>query len=153
MLFLVRQPAGEPLVLATRPPEINITVYISGEVVAPGVYQLPSGSRVVDALEAAGGVLPGSNINYVNLAQVLFDADQVFIPKDSDEIEFQKVNINFASQSELESLPGIGSSVASQIIQYRIENGLFENIEEIQKVSGIGPATYEKIKNFITIGG
>ena len=153
--ILVRQPQGTPMLLATRPGESNITIYISGEVVTPGVYQLPFGSRITDAVTAAGGTLPDSDINIVNLAEILSDSDHVYIPKVSEfgDIGYMKININFATQAELETLPGIGRSVASQIIDYRITNGSFSSIEEIQKVTGIGPATYEKIRNFITVGG
>ena len=152
--ILARQPKGTPILLATRPGNSNITIYISGEVVNPGVYEIPFGSRITDAVDAAGGTLPGSDINLVNLAEILADSDHVYIPRVSNinDNENIRININFATQAELEALPGIGNSVASQIIEYRNKNGFFTSIEEIQKVSGIGPATYEKIQNYISVG-
>jgi competence protein ComEA len=152
--ILVRQPQGTPLVLATRSRENIITIYISGNVESPGVYELPVGSRINDAIEAAGGILADSNIDLLNLAQVLSDSDHVYIPAAAAvrNLEISQININYGTQEQLETLAGIGSTLAQQIIEYRTENGLFTTIEEIQKVPGIGPSTFEKIKNHITVG-
>ena len=153
--ILVRQPSGTPVILSTRSAMSEITVYISGEVVSPGVYKFPSNSRINDAINAAGGTLPSADIDHLNLAGVLSDSDHVFVPSIPliGELVISKININYATQAQLETLPGIGAAVAKSIIDYRIEVGLFSEIEEIQKVPGIGPATFEDIKNYITVGG
>lgn len=146
-------------------------VHITGAVSNPGVYDLPLDSRVQDAIFAAGGFADDAQIDGVNLAAKLQDGDQVQIPtqrtsalpetgsessqnsgeQSSGTSTFSIVNINTASQAELETLPGIGPVTAEKIIEYRQTRGGFPRIEEIQKVSGIGPATFEKIKDQITV--
>ena len=152
--ILVSKPQGTPLLLATRSNDNEITIYISGKVVSPGVYELPIGSRITDAIVAAGGIMPDSNIELINLADILSDSDHVYIPAISEveNLGLTKVNINYATREQLETLAGIGGTIAQQIIEYRTENHLFTTIEEIQKVPGIGPSTFEKIKNHITVG-
>lgn len=150
-----------------------IIVHIAGAVKSPGVVRLKQGSRMEDAIEMAGGLTEDSDISNVNLAYVLDDGVKIVIPEkgsnqevneiinsdigenvilESDskrEVKTSLVNINKASQSELESLSGVGSSLASKIIEYRNSNGKFSNIEDIKKVSGIGDSKYEAIKDFI----
>lgn len=170
----------------------KIYVYITGEVNNPGVVLLNSGSRIVDAIEAAGGVTNKANISKVNLVYVLQDGMKVNIPNNTDlknnenfeyitmssgdekndantgnssttitsensssnnesAFKISIVNINTATQTELETLPGIGPSLALRIVNYRKENGKFSSIEDIKNVSGIGEAKYEDIKNYIKI--
>ena len=152
--FLIRQPQGTPLILSTRAPISTVTIYVSGQVESPGVYELPFGSRVSDAIEAAGGPTTDADLSYLNLALLLSDTEHIYVPSavESRSAEFEIININYATQEQLESLSGIGSTIAQQIIEYRTEHGLFSTIEEIQKVPGIGPSTFEKIKNHITVG-
>lgn len=148
------QPRGNPITLATMSTDQTISIYISGDVVNPGVYRLPQGSRIQDAVNSAGGFLSSADVNFVNLATLLIDSSQINIPSlSSVENTFVgKININTATEEELEILPGIGPTAAKNIIKYRMENGVFMGIEDIQKVAGIGPVTYEKIKFLITIG-
>ena len=141
-----------------------IQVYVSGAVLQPDVYAVESGAIVRDALAAAGGPAPDADLNTVNLARTLHEGDQVYVPRmgeapppavSSDDSQPSAptgpININTASQTELETLPGIGPAIASRIIAYRESNGPFPTIEAIQNVSGIGPATFENIKALIAV--
>lgn len=162
-------------------PSITIKVDISGAVQNSGVYELSAGSRVEDALAAAGGLSDTADGDWVsknlNLATKLSDGDKLYIPRlgeistsSADEptsslvppsvgqvsgsasSNCSRVNINAASAATLdECLPGIGPSYAQRIVDYREAHGGFKSIEEIQEVSGIGPKTFEKIKDQITV--
>ena len=155
--------------------ENNKTViYIIGAVKNEGIYELDENSRIADAIEKAGGLNEDANIQDINLAYIVEDGMKIYIPKKSEksnEIQNntneyivkengnakssknnnEKVNINTATQAELETLPGIGPSIAVKIINYRKENGKFAKIEDIKKVSGIGENKYSKIKELIKI--
>lgn len=136
-----------------------------------GVVTLFAGSRISDAISACGGTTELADISKVNLAYELKDGQKIYIPSifDSENITYIQndagnnilisdtsnenflVNINTATQSELESLPGIGSSTAIKIIDYRTKNGLFKNIEDIMNVSGIGQSKFNNIKDYICV--
>ncbi len=154
--------------------EINmIIVHITGAINKQGIVELKQGSRIADAIEKAGGSLETADLDKVNLAYVLEDGQKVYIPKIGDEIEVfeyitegsgnnviiddedkrddTQININKASQTELELLPGIGPSIALKIIEYREENGKFDNIEDIRNVTGIGDSKYNNIKDKICV--
>lgn len=168
-LFLVsRGPSGEPVALQPAPTDSPLVVHVIGAVPRPGVYELPKGSRVRDAIQAAGGLLADAAASSVNLAAPVSDGQQLDIPfgdgasiessSEGDEssatqpaIEGDLVNINEASLEELDSLPGIGPTTAQKIIDYRTANGPFQTIEDIMNVSGIGPATFEELKDLITV--
>jgi len=135
-------------------------VYVSGAVGQPGVYSLPTNSRIKDAIEVAGGLLPEADSSGINLAALLKDGQRINIPilggtQDPDETSAATlnhlVNINTATLAELENLPNIGPVLAQAIITFRDENGHFETIEEIQKVPKIGQAIFETIKDLITV--
>ena len=162
-----RNPSGEAVTLRPAPTERPVIVYIAGAVPRPGVYALPEGSRVQDAIAAAGGFLAEAQRTEINLAAFLIDGEKLDIPfaeggsavlptpventglpSSSTEL----ININTASSAELESLPGIGPTTAQKIIEYREQNGVFVSIEDIINVSGIGPGLYERIKDLITVG-
>ena len=158
----------------------KIYVYVTGEVKVRGVVILDEGSRISDAIEASGGITENADISKINLVYVLSDGMKVTIPNknqveedtnfnyviteagenETTEISKQKnsltskpnakININTASQTELETLPGVGPSIALSIINYRKENGKFNNIEDVQNVSGIGESKFNKIKEYIT---
>lgn len=166
----VEQAAPSSGATATR----EILVHVAGAVEKPGVYHLPAGSRVQDAVKTAGA-LPDANLDALNLAAPVSDGQKIVVPSKQAGLgqgvpaplsqpsanPFQKpgtasgntplVNINTASQKELESLPGIGPSLAQRIIQYRQEKGLFKTPEDIKNVSGIGEKKYEQIKDYITV--
>lgn len=157
----------------------KIIIYITGAVRNEGVYELKENSRIADIIEEAGGLTEEANINNINLAYILQDGMKVYIPKkgenvneindntniyvsrdesvtkNSENIESNsntdKININTATQKELETLPGIGEATALKIINYRNKNGKFSCIEDIKKVSGIGDSKYSKIKDLIKV--
>jgi competence protein ComEA len=162
-----RNPRGQAVTLRPVPTEKPIVVHVTGAVPRPGVYALAQGSRVQDAISAAGGFLADAEKGGINLARALEDGEQLDIPyaqgaspvigTESPVLteppsSAELININTASQSELETLPGIGPSTAQKIIQYREQNGPFVSTENIVNVPGIGPGTYERIKNLITVG-
>ncbi len=140
----------------------NITVYITGEVNRPDVYELPEGSIVKDAIKKAGGVTKNADLIAINLARKITDGEEIIVPKQGSKVpegtastnseENGKININTASLSTLEKLPGIGEVKANAIIKYREEHNGFKTIHEITRVSGIGEKTFEKIKDLITVG-
>ena len=154
-----------------------VIIHITGSVKNPGIVKLKEGSRIEDAIESAGGLTENADITKVNLAYVVEDGTKIKIPSASEEdigdediidsksgdniiIEEnavpsnnspQTININKATEKEFETLPGIGPSLASKIIEYRNQNGKFESIEDIKNVNGIGDNKYEKINDLITV--
>ncbi len=174
-VLMTSQP--EPVHITINPPEPTstpaptampepIVIYVTGAVAQPELMvTLPYGSRVEDALEAAGGVLDDANLQQVNLAGILHDGDQVHVPVygagETYEAEMSVdalatpsggpvVYINTATLEELETLPGVGPVMAQNIIEYREENGAFTNLEDLDNVNGIGPATLESLSEFIS---
>ena len=142
----------------------TIKVYITGQVRCPGVIEIEEGSRLIDAIELAGGMLDEADRDRINLALKVQDEGMYRIPKIGEEIEEgstqeiatmpgnqAKVNINRASAEELQTLHGIGPAKAKAIIEYREDQGLFKDIEDIKKVSGIGEKTFEQIQDSITV--
>lgn len=137
-----------------------VYVHVCGCVVNPGVYELSEGSRVFEAIEAAGGFTEEAAEDSLNLAAVLSDGDQIRIP-DKEEAEEMAlapsvsdgmVNINTAGLSELMTLPGVGESRAQTILSYRETNGPFEAPEDLMKIPGIKSAVFEKMKSKVTTG-
>ena len=149
-----------------------MAIHVTGEVNNPGVVKLKEGSRMEDLIKAAGGLTENADLSNVNLAFVVEDGMKVRIPSINDEDENfitkengkgvivseevesnleDKININTASEIELEELPGIGASIASRIIEYRNKNGKFKNVEDIKNVAGIGESKFDKIKDLIKV--
>lgn len=153
----------------------SIFVYVCGAVEKPGVYELPYGSRIVDAVEASGGFLDTADKTYVNLAALLDDGVKLLIPTIQETCEFDSlqiesfdkgnssfsgssdnnssglININLATKEELTTLPGIGNATAEKIVSYRQSHGSFQSIEDIMNVSGIKDKLFSKIKDHITV--
>jgi len=165
-----RRPQPEPIEIVDPTAASTLTptpiqVHVTGAVCRPGVYALPSGSRLLQAVEAAGGLADNAAQESINLAAYVRDGQQVYIPAQGDPPQAgsaspntapdadanRLVNINTASAEELESLPGIGSTYAERIIAYRQEHGPFTDPAQIMEVKGIGPARYEEIKSLITV--
>jgi len=149
-VLLYRQcalPQSAEIVISPPSPEIH--VYVEGEVVSPGVYTLEDGDRVVDAIEAAGGFTPDADQGTLNLAAPLRDGDHVYAYKIGDIP--QKIDLNTAEAWLLQALPGIGEILAQRIIDYRNENGPFQQIEALREVEGIGPAKFEELRDKITV--
>lgn len=147
--------------------EQAICIYVCGAVENPGVYELQPDARLYQAIEAAGGMLDMAAFSYLNQAELLADGQKVYVPTEEEmqaraELPEETaeaagsaaaglVNINTASKEELMILPGIGESKASNIVAYRENNGSFKKIEDIKNISGIGEATFEKLKALICI--
>lgn len=153
----------------------EICIHIIGEVKIQGIVILNDGDRIIDAIEKAGGATEYADLEKVNLAFKLSDGQKVCIPnindkneefvfvydssgenvitdnKDVDNNKNSKVNINTATQTELETLTGIGPSIAAKIIQYRKENGKFNSIDELKNVSGIGDSKFDDIRNEVVV--
>ena len=166
----------------------KIIVHVTGAVNKEGIVELEEGSRIIDAIEMAGGAKEDANLSKINLAYQLEDGQKLYVPNinDKEEIEYiteevaknnivnndgivtdekennknktniesekkVMVNINKATQAELENLPGIGPAIATRIIEYRNENGKFSSIDDIKNVKGIGDAKYDKIKDSIEV--
>jgi competence protein ComEA len=162
---VARNPSGEAVILRPVPTEKPLIVYITGAVPRAGVYALPQGARVQDAISAAGGFLAEAEKSQINLAALLEDGEKLDIPyvegaspiiatpgETVVAVTTDLINLNTASAAELEALPGIGPTTAQKIVDYREQNGPFINAEDIINVSGIGPGTYERIKDLITVG-
>lgn len=134
----------------------DICVYVCGAVEQEGVYSLPAGSRIYEAIEMAGGFREDAAKAEVNQAEVLQDEERVYVPTFAEVLSEEeqadgKVNLNKATKEELMTLPGVGASRAESIIQYRNENGGFKSIEEIMLISGIKEGLFEKIKDLIKV--
>lgn len=171
---VVSQLAGVEVGLASTLPPPMITVHIAGAVKNPGVYKLRFGARINDGVIAAGGATNAANVDVVNLATVLNDGEQIYVPKrgekphvivsrpqvggSADSVGGSSsgvagtsgagsalINLNLASAIELEQLPGVGPTTAKAIIAYREKNGAFARVEDLLKVSGIGPAKLREI--------
>lgn len=156
-----RSPRGHAVELLPPPTPAPLVVDVAGAVPRPGVYELPPGSRVKDAVQAAGGFLAEADRSAVNLAAPLEDGQKLQIPflpgaqaagVPPTPEPAQLININTATLEELMTLPGIGPTLAQRIIDYRETYGDFYFIEDIMNVSGIGPATFENIKDLIITG-
>lgn len=142
-----------------------ITVDVKGAVKSPGIYGLPVGSRVNDAVQKAGGLTEQADSKSLNLAQKVSDEALVYVPTKGEETASQqagsgttsstskdkKVNINKASLEELKQVKGLGGKRAQDIIDHREANGKFKSVDELKKVSGIGAKTIEKLKDYVTV--
>lgn len=153
----------------------NIVIYITGAVKKEGVFKLAENSRIADAIDIAGGLEEGADIKNINLALILEDGTKIYIPKEGEKMQnnmeenntdsnennnneknkaqskSKKININKATQSELETIPGIGPSTALKIIEYRKNKGNFKKIEDIKNIKGIGENKYIKMKDYIIV--
>ncbi len=152
-----------------EPQETKIWVHVCGAVNREGVYELPEGSRVFEAVRMAGGCTAEADTSYCNQAAVLSDAQKVYIPTKEESAAMGsampgsgetfpqaadapggRININTADAALLTKIPGIGESKAKSIIAYRDEHGPFRSAEDLMKVSGIAAASFEKMKDYIT---
>ncbi len=153
-----------PLVAATR--GAPLVVDVAGRVRRPGIVELPAGSRVVDAIHAAGGARRGVNTTSLNLARQLLDGEQIVVGLRVPAVDLVPspgisgavtpvavvpIDLNAASQEELETLPGIGPVTAASILAWRTENGAFTSVDELLEVSGIGDVTLADIEDYVHV--
>ena len=144
-------------------PGVVMLVDVAGWVRRPGVYEFAGGARVIDAIEAAGGARPGAQLESLNLAAPLVDGTQILVVRQGQEapapvggsgggaVAGGLVNVNTASATELEALPGIGEVIAQAIVDHRTENGPFTTVDQLLDVTGIGDATLEDIRELVTV--
>lgn len=188
LLWLVLRPSPTPveslLPVATFPPtsstapQSRLTVHVAGAVQSPGVYSLPPRSRVVDALAAAGGPLKKADLERINLAQILVDTEQVYIPalvsrapaptiaprhRPTTTIASPSsgstgmtptnglVDLNTATAGQLDGLPGVGPATAKAILDYRQSKGSFSKVEDLMNVAGIGASKFAALKDLVTV--
>jgi competence protein ComEA len=151
---------------ASASPAVLI-VDVAGWVRKPGVYEFADGDRVIDAIDAAGGPRPGADLASLNLAAPLGDGTQILVAKEgaapvgADGTPLPSgegatgggtlVNVNTASATDLEELPGVGEVIAAAIVDYRTQNGPFTSVDQLEDVSGIGPSTLENIRDLVTV--
>jgi competence protein ComEA len=169
---VVAEPA--PVVTGAVPPEQatqsaaggEVVVAVAGKVRKPGLVRLPEGARVADALTAAGGVLPGTDIALLNLARKVTDGELILVgvtappgsagdapPGGSNggAAAGGKVNLNTATLAQLDSLPGVGPVLAQRILDHREKNGPFRTVSDLRQVDGIGDTRYEQLKDLVTV--
>ena len=158
---VVSQVAG--LTGSPSPSPASIIVDVAGWVRHPGVYEFASGDRVIDAVNRAGGARSGADLTSLNLAAPLADGTQIVVPRPGATTPGSAasdtgtaggttlININTASETDLEALPGVGPVTAAAIIDYRTQNGPFSAVDDLIDVSGIGPSTLEQIRPFATV--
>jgi competence protein ComEA len=156
----IAQETPKPL-LSLSPVKQTILVHVAGKVKKPDVYPLLQGSRVADAIKAAGGAKKGVDLSDINLARILIDGEQIYVgyvaavdrstPKNSVKKYTGIININRATKAEFDSLVGIGPVIAGKIVTYRNQNGSFMAIDDLLKVSGIGAKTLERIRPRLTL--
>ena len=150
---------SKPKVLDTKEQKKIIIIDVKGAVFKEGVYEMKEGDRVKEAVEKAGGLLPDADVKKVNLAQMVQDQMLLYVPNKNEPVQegatFSKsegkVQINTASKEQLEKITGIGSRKAESILKYREEHGLFQKIEDLLEIDGIGAKSLEKIKDQIII--
>jgi competence protein ComEA len=165
-LFLIRTSSPSEAIVAPLTVDValpEITIDMQGEVVNPGVYRLPTGSRVFEAIKAAGGVTPHADSSDLNQARLLSDGEQIYLFAKSPQSAGKKasakvkpkgstlVSLNRATTKEFEALDGIGPVLASRIVAYRKANGSFASIEDLLKVPGIGAGTLSKFKSKLRV--
>lgn len=139
-------PAGR----SSLEPMVMLVVHVAGDVHQPGVVSLPIGSRVVDAINAAGGVLAGADTTTVNLARLVEDGEQILVGKVLSQGP-DRIDLNTSSADELDRLPGIGPVIAQRIIDWRQEHGRFRSVDDLKDVSGVGAATFASIRKLVVV--
>jgi competence protein ComEA len=135
-----------------------LVVAVAGKVRRPGVVRLPGGSRVADAVAAAGGALPGADLTLVNLARKVVDGEQIVIgvpapaapPGGGPQAAGGLVNLNTATLAQFDALPGVGPVLAQRLVEYRTANGGFRSVDQLREVDGIGESRFQRLKDLVT---
>lgn len=128
----------------------SVTVHVAGAVQAPGLYELDAGARVAEAIEAAGGAINPADLDLLNLARPLRDGERVAVGQDEGHSS-GLINLNTASESELVALPGVGPVLAARIVAHREANGPFTSVDDLDSVSGVGPAVLAGLREDATV--
>ena len=129
-----------------------VTVHVAGAVNTPGVFELPGGSRVADAIDAAGGALANADTDSINLARRIADGEQVLVQLVGESSGAPaRLNLNSAEPADLEALPGIGTVLAERIVADRAQNGPFATVDDLDRVSGVGDAVLAQIRDLVTV--
>jgi competence protein ComEA len=154
------QVRSAPAPAPTATAQGSVFVHVAGHVARPGVYELPEGARIIDAVEVAGGPRRGADLALLNLAAVLVDGQQVVVQERGGEAAAAPgavgdpaaavINVNTATAEQLEALPGIGEVLSAAIVAYRDEHGPFTSVDQLDEVSGIGEVTLENIRELVT---
>jgi competence protein ComEA len=156
-------PAAEPAPLRAEPaPVREVLVHVVGAVRSPGLYELEEGSRIDDAITAAGGPKPKAALDFVNLASPVADGQQVVVPVRRahggmtgapalGSAPAERVHLNTATLEELDTLPGVGPVTAQKILDYRTEHGAFSSVDELDAVPGIGPARLAELRELVDL--
>ena len=160
LYLLLAEPRGIPVELLPPPTPSPLRIHIAGAVLQPGVVELPAEAIVADAIQAAGGALPGANLHALNLAAVVEDGQRIEVPAEGTGVPTEAspgsapaglLDLNRATPAELERLPGIGPSLASAIVQYREDNGPFLSVDELLSVPGIGPTRISQLRDLVRV--
>lgn len=153
----IEQVVAPEAVESPAPPAL-LVVHVAGHVKEPGIYEVPEGSRVADAIDVAGGALGEADLDLLNLAALLSDGQKVYVPAKGEGVPADpsgqvhgKVNLNTASADQLEELPGVGPVLAQRIVDHREKRGGFTSVRQLMEVSGIGPKTFEALKDLVTV--
>ena len=160
---LIAPPARAPEPSVSVSTAGTVFVHVAGAVRRPGLYEVAEGARIAEALEVAGGALPRARLSLLNLAEVLVDGSQILVPAKgaigaapetlptAATTAAATVDLNVADQALLETIPGIGPVTATAILQHRTEIGSFTSLDQLLDVTGIGPATLESIRPYVSI--
>ena len=170
--FLAWRARPHPVSVPAAPPPVAVApvgsaspamlvVAVSGRVARPGLVRLPSGSRVADAIDAAGGALPGTDLSSINLARKVVDGELIAVgitpppaaapPGGASVAGGGQVNLNTATLADLETLPGVGEVLGQRILDYRTQHGQFRSVDDLKQVSGIGDAKFASLKDKVTV--
>lgn len=161
----VQPVAAVPEAVAASPSESAplVVVAVAGKVRRPGLVRLPPGSRVADAIAAAGGVLPGADPGLVNLARKVVDGEQIVVgaaaapaagtaaAPGSGGAPGELINLNTATAGQLDALPGVGPVLAQRIVDHRTAHGSFRSVDELREVDGIGETRFQRLKKLVTV--
>ena len=156
---VIAPPSTTQAVASSTPAAARVFVHVAGAVAKPGLYRFPEGLRIADAIEAAGGALPRADLDAINLADMLRDGLKVEVPARGRAVSVTPssspgpgvIDLNTADQAALETIPGVGPVTAMAILQHKSEIGAFETVEQLLDVSGIGPATLEALRPYVTV--
>lgn len=160
---IIKSTDGSIVINGKNEKDAILIIDVAGKVITPGVYELPQGSRVIDAIKVAGGVRKNGDSSGVNLARLLEDGEQIYIDGVNSSRQTNsklssrggassgKINLNRATIAELDGLPGVGPVLAARIIEWRSKNGSFKSVDELRRVSGIGDVKFSELKGFVSV--